>query len=179
MKKLLLALTVFLLVTSGWAQTSATQDHASREDVLKLMNLMKCREMAKSVTGSMMAQMLPAMHQKMKQQEPDVSDAELADFDKILQDYINQMPFDAMFDAMVPAYERNLTKAEVGAMIDFYSSPLGQSALAKMPAISGDAMKQMQPILIKSMDNMEPYMEAKIKELKKKYPHNNSTKPTS
>lgn len=179
MKKMSLALCVVLFSLASWAQTPAVQDHASREDVVKLMDVMRCRDMVKSTMDAMMAQMLPAMHQKMKQKEPDMSEAELADFDKIMADYLNQMPFDAMFDAMIPAYEKNLTSKEVKAMIDFYSSPVGQSVLGKMPAVSGDAMKEMQPILLKSMEGMDAYMEAKIKELQKKYPHKSDSKPTT
>lgn len=174
----MLLMAVLLLATGGWAQAQATTDRASHEDVLKLMELMRCREMTKTVTDSMMSQMLPAMHQRMKQTQPNISDAELADFDKIIGDFMQQMPFDEMFKAMIPAYEKNLTAAEVKAMIDFYSSPTGQSVLAKMPAISADAMKEMQPILMKSMDNMDSYMQTKIKELQQKY-HPEAAKPTS
>jgi uncharacterized protein len=179
MKKMSFILCVVLISLASWGQAPAVQDHASREDVLKLMNVMRCREMVKSTMDAAMAQLMPAMHQKMKQKEPDISEAELADFDKIMSDYFKQMPFDAMFDAMIPAYEKNLTSKEVKAMIDFYSSPLGQSVLAKMPAVSVDAMKEMQPILLKSMEGMDTYMEAKIKELQKKYPHKSESKPTT
>jgi hypothetical protein len=117
----------------------------------------------------MMSQLLPGMKQEMKQKDPNMPEAELADFDKIMADYMNQLPLDDMVNAMIPAYENHLTRTEVQAMTSFYSSPPGQSVLAKMPVIGAEYMKTLQPMMLNWVREMEASMKPKIEELRAKY----------
>jgi len=158
---------LFSLAVNG--QTPPTPDRPSHEDVVKLMKLMKCREQAKEMMDGMMSQLLPGMKQEMKQKDPNMPEAELADFDKIMADYMNQLPLDDMVNAMIPAYENHLTRTEVQAMTSFYSSPPGQSVLAKMPVIGAEYMKTLQPMMLNWVREMEASMKPKIEELRAKY----------
>jgi hypothetical protein len=46
-----------------------------------------------------------------------------------------------MVDAIVPIYQKHLTKADLTAITAFYSSPAGQKILAEMPAIMSESMQ--------------------------------------
>ena len=57
------------------------------------------------------------------------------------------MPWDQMIQAMIPAYQKNLSGREIEAGIAFYGSPAGQEFLQKLPAIMTDSMQAMMPIM--------------------------------
>jgi hypothetical protein len=52
-----------------------------------------------------------------------------------------EMPIDEMVDAIVPIYQKHLTKVDLAAVTAFYSSPSGQKILKEMPAIMSEAMQ--------------------------------------
>lgn len=172
MRRAAICLTLFAILLGSFicaAQQPAAGDRASRDQIVKLMELLKCREQVNTTMDAITRQMLLTIHQQMREKDPKVSDAEIAEFDKIMIDYLKKLPFDEMFEAMIPVYEANFTRAEVGAMIDFYSSAVGQSILAKMPMVTVDAMKAMQPAMTKNMETLTNDMQKKMEELVRKY----------
>jgi uncharacterized protein len=44
-------------------------------------------------------------------------------------------------DAIVPIYQKHLTKADLEALTQFYGSPVGQKILNEMPAILSESME--------------------------------------
>ena len=65
------------------------------------------------------------------------------------------MPWDEMIQAMVPSYQKHLTKGDIDSMVAFYSSPTGQKVLGELPAIMSDAMQSMMPILQRYMGTVK------------------------
>ena len=52
--------------------------------------------------------------------------------------------FSASFvrEVTIPIYDKHYTHEEIVAMINFYSTPLGQSVIAKAPTVMGESMQQ-------------------------------------
>ncbi len=48
---------------------------------------------------------------------------------------------DKLIEAVIPVYDRHFSEGELREMIKFYSSPTGQKAVEKMPAVVDEAMK--------------------------------------
>ncbi len=163
--RILCALFIVLLSAVALAQQPAPADQATHEQVVTLMNVMKAREQAKQMADVMIVQMLSML----RQQNSSMSEPEFAEFKAVVSDYMQKMPFDSMVDAMLPAYENNLTKAEAQAMIQFYSTPEGQSILAKMPRLQKESMDAMTPTLTKYMESIDAEMKAKIEQIVTKY----------
>jgi hypothetical protein len=108
----------------------------------------------------MMRKMMDAMTKSMQQMNHDRylkdKDKLPADFEartnKMMDDMMKDMPFDEMMQAMVPTYQKHFTKGDMDALIAFYTSPAGQKLLREMPAIVGEAMTAMMPIMRQHMD---------------------------
>jgi hypothetical protein len=76
-----------------------------------------------------------------KQKIPDATRAQLAQVDQFAEGLFKEMPIDEMIDAMVPIYQKHLTKEDLGAILAFYSSPVGQKLQREQPAMMQEGMQ--------------------------------------
>jgi hypothetical protein len=60
-----------------------------------------------------------------------------------------------MMQAMVPAYQKHLTKGDIDNLVAFYSTPTGEKLLRDMPAIMAESMQDMMPIILKYSDSVK------------------------
>jgi hypothetical protein len=51
------------------------------------------------------------------------------------------MPVDEMVDAMVPIYQKHLTKEDINGILAFYASPIGQKLQREQPAMMQEGME--------------------------------------
>ncbi len=84
---------------------------------------------------------------------------------KMMDDMMKDMPFDEMMQAMVPSYQKHLTKGDVDSLVAFYSSPTGQKVLRELPAIMGEAMEAMMPIMRRQMDTMNQRVQQEVADM--------------
>jgi hypothetical protein len=151
---------VCLATASLFAQTDAA---ATREDVLKLFDVMKIHQQMTSVMTTIATQQRAMMHEGMRKHFPQISDKELARLDKFTTDTMKDMPIDGMLDDMIPVYQKHLTKGDVDAMSAFYASPTGQKLLHEMPAMTAESMQaagpHIQAMMEKVMDRAEKMAE--------------------
>ena len=158
------AILCFVLGCVSFAQTGSDAP-ASKEDVERYLNAVHSHEMMKQ----MMAAMSKPMHQMVHEQFMKDKDKLPADFEqrmtKIMDDMTNDMPFDEMLDAMIPAYQKHFTKGDIDALIAFYSAPTGQKMLREMPSIMADAMESMQPIMRRAIDKMTNRVQDEMAEM--------------
>jgi len=177
-----LLLLLAMLSVGGFAfgQEPAAADRASHEQVMKLMEAMKSRDQAKQMLVAIRPQMASMMRDMLSKQDLKLSDAEWAEMEKAamanLEKTLDTMPVNEMLSAAEPAYEKYLTKAEVEALTQFYISPAGQSFLAKMPVIAAEAMRAMQPVLVKWSVETQRDLQAQMKKIVEKY-HPDEKKP--
>ena len=61
--------------------------------------------------------------------------------DKFAEGLFKDMPIDEMIDAMVPIYQKHLTKEDLDAILSFYSSPVGQKLQREQPAMMQETMQ--------------------------------------
>jgi hypothetical protein len=83
---------------------------------------------------------------------------------RVIDDMFTNMPFDDMMQAMVPVYQKHFTHGDINSLIAFYSAPIGQKVLREMPAITGEAMQSMMPIMRKQMDAMTERVQQEVAE---------------
>ena len=107
----------------------------------------------------MMASMTQSLHQLMHEQYLKHKDELPADYEsKMTADMdsmFENMPMDEMMQAMVPAYQKHLTKGDIDNLVAFYSTPTGEKLLREMPAMMAEAMQDMMPIMTKYVDNVK------------------------
>ena len=84
--------------------------------------------------------------------------------DDMLQDY----PVDELLDAMIPVYQKHLTKGEVSALIAFYSAPTGQAIVEKLPVITTESTQAttavMQKIVTRAIQRVQEALEEESKQ---------------
>jgi hypothetical protein len=78
---------------------------------------------------------------------------------------------DAFLASYREIYAKNLSLAEIKAMTDFYSTPVGQSVLAKLPSINQDAMQGGAEIGRKAAQTALPRIIQRMQAAKLAVPH--------
>jgi uncharacterized protein len=168
MKRIFLALTACLVFAlTGVAQQSSADTPATKEDVQRYLDVMHSREMM----TKMMDAMSKPMHQMMHEQYLKDKDKLPADFEermnKVMDDYMKNLPIEEMLQAMIPAYQKHFTKGDIDGLVAFYSSPTGQKVIQELPAITAEAMQAMMPLMRKQIDVMTERMQEQVAQMKK------------
>ena len=163
------SLFVFLVTSfSSCLLAQSASAPATREDILKLFAVMDTEAQVLQTMQQVMAQSQVMAHQAMKKRHPEMTSEQLARMDKESAEIARSFPVDQMVEDMIPVYQKHLTKADVDAMIGFYSSPSGKKILHDMPAIMVESMEAVYPRLQKNMDDILRRLDEQADEEEKK-----------
>jgi hypothetical protein len=106
-----------------------------------------------------LAAMAQSMHQMFHEQYLKHKDNLPADYESkiasMMDDMFQNMPMDEMTQAMVPAYQKYLTKGDIDNLVAFYSTPTGAKLLREMPSMLAEAMQSMMPIMTKYVETVQ------------------------
>ena len=150
---------VAVVLSVGLAPAAFAQDDpgapATKQDIERYLSVVHSEQM--------MQQMLSAttgpMHQMLHDQYVKDQDKLPADFEqretKVLDEMLQNMPFNEMLESMVPVYQKHFTKADVDALVAFYSSPTGQKVLQELPSVMSEAMQSITPVMEKYIETMK------------------------
>lgn len=144
MKRLVLSMMLlFLPVVSAFsfAQQTSASDVPDKAEVVKFLDAMHARSQMVQTLEQMAKQMRLGAEQGFKEKVPDATPEQLAKVDKMFDSIFKSLPVDEMMDAIVPIYQKHLTRADLAAITAFYESPAGQKILKEMPAIMSEAMQ--------------------------------------
>jgi hypothetical protein len=163
MKTLALALALMLVhVSIAQAQQTAADAPATKEDIQRYMDVMHSRDMM----SQMVAAMSKPLHQVIHEQYLRDKDRLPADFEtrmnKLMDETMASVPWNDMLDAMIPVYQKHLTKGDVDAMVAFYQTPTGQKLIKEMPTITAEAMQTMMPLMQKQIATMTERMQGQV-----------------
>ncbi|MFZ3214575.1 MAG: DUF2059 domain-containing protein [Candidatus Acidiferrales bacterium] len=122
-----------------------------------------------------MRQITHAQLEKVPNLPPDFE----ARMDKMTDDMLKELPIDDLLQAMIPAYQKHLTKGDVDALTAFYSTPTGQKILKEMPAMTADAMQAASGILQNMMAKMRERVQTEIAQVQKENDGNSKPQPQS
>ena len=177
MKRLLIALACLALSVPCLAQNA--DEPASKDEVLQFLRTMRSRDMMQKMVDAVLKPIRQMQHdQLMKEKENLPPDFE-ARMNKMMEDMLKGMPFDEMMQAMVPAYQKHFTHGDMEALSAFYSSPVGQKFLNEIPAVTGDAMQAMIPIMTRYTQQWQERMLREMKEMKESSPKKAGEAPPS
>lgn len=163
MKRIFVLMALMLAMGShAGAQQNATDAPASKEDIEKYLQVMHSREMMTKMVDAMSK----PMHQMVHEQYLKDKDRLPADFEarmnKMMDDMYKSFPWDEMLEAMAPVYQKHFTKGDVNTLVAFYSTPTGQKLIQDTPAIMGEVMQSVMPMLRKQMDTMQERLQREI-----------------
>jgi hypothetical protein len=83
---------------------------------------------------------------------------------RIMDDMLTDLPLDDMAQAMVPVYQKHFTHGDIESLIAFYSAPVGQKLLHETPAITGETMQSIMPIMQNRMAQMQQRIQQEVAE---------------
>ncbi len=152
---------------AGIAQTPASPDTPSKEEVLRFIDLLQIRSRMVQLMDGMKSGMKTGAEAGLKQQLPDPTPEQLARADALADTVFKDLPIDEMIDAMIPIYQRHLTKTDLDSVIVFYSTPAGQRLLKEQPAMMAEGMKAGQDIMLKKIPDLTRRLNAEVARLAK------------
>lgn len=144
------------------AQQNPTDAPATQADIERYLQVMHSREMMNQMVDAMLKPVHKMMHEQYMQQKDSLPPDFEARMGKMMDDMMKDMPWQEMLDAMVPAYQKHLTKDDIDALIAFYSSPTGQKVLREMPSLMADSMDAMMPVMRKYIDKVSQRMHEEV-----------------
>ena len=117
----------------------------SREDVLKLFDLLQITKTMDAVIKATKQQSMELAEQMLRDKMPEITPEQKKQFEEIIDDVmrtsLGPAAIQEMLEATIPVYQKHLTKADLDAMIAFYSSPSGQKILQEQPAMVQESME--------------------------------------
>jgi uncharacterized protein len=152
-----------LLISAASGQSAPADAPSSKEDVIRLFEVMQIREQMEQVMKQMFHQMRAMSREEMKDKKPSVTPQDMAKADAVANKIMNEVSVADIINDMVPVYQNHLSKADVDEMIKFYSTPTGQKILREMPAMTAEGMQAMQPRLRKQMDQISREIDQMVK----------------
>lgn len=163
MKRYLTVIAICLLFSlAAVAQQNASDAPATKEDIQKYLEVTHARE----TMGLMVDAMAKPMHQMFHEQFLKDKDKLPPDFEarvtKMMDESLRSFPWNEMLEAMIPVYQKHLTKGDVAAMTAFYSTPTGQKLVKEMPQIVAEAMQSSMPLLQMHMAAMQERMQQEV-----------------
>ena len=173
-KSTCLVCVLFLFALSSFvsAQAAGNDEAPDKADVMKFLDLMHARAQMQQVLAGMATQMKQGAEAGFKQKVPDATPEQLAKVDKMFDTLFAALPMDEMIDAIVPIYQKHLTKADLAAVTAFYSSPSGQKILKELPSIMSESMQAGgaigQRALAAKGEELDRQLDELAKESKKK-----------
>ena len=124
------------------SQTKPADDTTpSKEQVLKFLEILRVKSQLTLYFNGVAKEAKLGAEDGFKRKVPDATPAQLAEVDDFAQKLFQGMPIDEMVDAMVPIYQRHLTREDIDSIMAFYSSPVGQKLQQEQPAMMQEGMK--------------------------------------
>jgi uncharacterized protein len=158
--------------TKSKAATALPADAPSREEVLKLFEMLQISKTMEIAIQAAKQQSIEMAEQMIEEKAPDAT----AEQKKQMREMINGVMAEAlgpaaikeMLEATVPVYQRHLSKSDLRAMMAFYSSPVGQKVLREQPAMVQESMQAAagiqqriaRTVFMKIDERMEKMMES-------------------
>jgi hypothetical protein len=116
----------------------------TREEVLKLFDLLQITKTMDAVINATKQQSMEIAEQMIRERMPNITPEQKKQFtgmvDEVMREALGTAAINEMLAATIPVYQHHLTKADLDAMVAFYSSPVGQKILREQPAMVQESM---------------------------------------
>ena len=155
MKRLFIAALLCLAFCFAALAQQTDDAPATKEDVRRYFEVMHLHDMMLQMADAMAKPMHQMVHDEYMKDKDKLPDDFEAQMNKVMDGMFKDIPWDELIQAMVPAYEKHLTKGDLDAITAFYSSPTGQKLLRETPAMVADSMQSVMPIMQKYMEKVQ------------------------
>ena len=158
MKKALLSVLLYSTIvlaqqsTPKPATAASAGTPATREDVLRLFSALRLESQMDAMQETIRKNFEQLTMQAIPSQAlANLSPARRKELDEYLkrtQERASAMyPVHEMLEDFIPVYQKNFSKEEIDAVVQFYKSPAGQTLLDKQPTMMKEGMAVLMPKL--------------------------------
>jgi hypothetical protein len=137
----------------------------SREQVLTLLDLLKVRDTIKITLDATRQQVQGSAEETFREKVPNPSPEQLKSLRAVVDEIFGEISLEEIVKNVVPVYQRHLTKADVTALITFYSSPVGQKVLREQPAMVRESMEATAAGQQHKMESLMARLELRVQQL--------------
>ena len=137
---ILIVISVFSAIGVTQTRDSAAST-PSKEEVLKFMEVLHIKAQLNQYFDGVAKQAKLGAEEGFKQKVPNPTPEQLAKVDEFARNLFKGMPVDEMIDAMVPIYQKHLSKEDLDGILTFYASPIGQKLQREQPAMTQESMQ--------------------------------------
>ena len=167
MKKL--GISIFLLLVfvaaSVAQQVAAAPNAPSKADIHRFLDLMQVRARMEQMMEGMKNGMKTGAEAGFKARVPDATPAQLEKVDALANVIFQDFPIDEVIDAMIPIYQKHITKSDLDEIVAFYSSPVGRRLLKEQPAMMAEGMQAGQEIMLRKIPELGKRIDTKVAQL--------------
>ncbi len=157
------ALAIPLLLTAALAQQP--DPPSTRDDIQRLFTTMRVQEQMRTTMETMIAQQREMIGQMLRKRNRRVSGEDIDEVADSAQEFLKDFPLDDLVENMIPVYQKHLTRADVNAMIAFYSSPTGQKLLREQSGMAAESMQAVSARVQTALKQAMERAEQKAKEM--------------
>jgi len=129
-------------------------DTPTHDQVVKLLDLLQVRKNMAVMLDGMKQAMKDGVEQGFRERVPNPTPQQLEALHGMVDDMLADLPLDEMIEAIVPIYQRHLSKSDIDEMVRFYSGPVGQKLLREQGPMLRESMEAGAQIQQKRMDQM-------------------------
>ncbi len=161
--KIAVTLCVFLLLTCAAYSQDSNQGPATREDVEKMLDALQTKQMMQTI----MTQMTAQSKEMARKNLPKASPQELADMDRMMDEFMSDLPMSELVNTMIPIYQKHFTRQDINNIVAFYASPTGKKFITEMPAMMQESMEANMALMQKRMEAIQKKVQERIDEINK------------
>lgn len=129
-------------------------DAPGREQILKFFDVLQVRRNMQIAIDGMKEQMKSGAEQGFRHKLPNATAEQIHQMQAMVDDAFSEISYDELIDAMVPVYQRHLSKSDIDGILAFYASPAGLKLLHEQPAIMRESMEAAGAVEQKKMDGI-------------------------
>jgi uncharacterized protein len=177
MKHFLIAVVCLAIAAPALAQTA--EEPASKDDVILLLRTMRSHDVMQRTMEALVKPMREMFREESMNEKGKLPPDFDAHMSKMMEEMVKGMPIDEMTQAMIPVYQKHFTSSDVAALNTFYSSPVGQKFLEETPAVTGESMQAMMPVMKKYMDGWKERMQKEADQMRKQSSKSGQDAPSS
>lgn len=170
-----------LPVTAAFAQQAG--DPATKEDVQKFFDLTDSRKQFDALMSAFTKQIQAQNQSLLRKQSENLTPKQAAQLNAFVnnsvQNVLQNMPYEEMMQAIMPAYQHHFTHGEMQELIRFNASPLGKKLRSQMPAIMTESMQALMPIMQRRTEASMADLRARTEEYSKTLTIEKKTVPAS
>jgi len=156
------------MIFPALAQESGAPDAPpSKAEVIQFMDLMEVKVRLAQIFDGMKAQARLGAEQGFKKKVPNATPEQLKKVDAVADEMFSGFPIDDIIDAMVPIYQKHLTKSDLAAITAFYSSSAGQKFIKEAPAMMAEGMQVGGEIGRSRMNDVTERLQKRVEDLVK------------